>query len=49
MSFILGYNPVGGTIARLPPCAAVAVILLKTRFLDRVKFNSTSQLISGIF
>ena len=49
VSVILNSNPVGATIAGLSPCAALTVISAKTQFLDQVKINSTSQLISGIF
>ena len=44
VSVILNSNAVGGTIAGLLPCA-----FLVTQFLDQVKINYTSQLISGIF
>ena len=46
---ILNSNLVGATIAGLLPCTSLTVILAKTQFLDQVKINSTSQLISGIF
>ena len=49
MSVILNSNPVHATITGLSPCAALTVISAKTKFLDQVKINSTSQLISGIF
>ena len=49
VSVILNSNPVGATIAGLPSCAALTVISAKTQFLDQVKIDSTSQLISGIF
>ena len=49
MSVILNSNPVGAIIAGLSPCAALTVISAKTQFLDQVKNNSTSQLISGTF
>ena len=48
VSVILNSNPVGATIAGLSPCAALTFISAKTQFLDQVKINSTSQLISGI-
>ena len=47
MSVILNSNPVGATIAGW--AAASTVISAKTQFFGRVKINSTSQLISGIF
>ena len=47
--FISNSNPVGATIAGLSPCAVLTVVSLKTQFLDQVKINSTSQLISRIF
>ena len=40
---------VGGTVAGLLPCAFLLVISTKAQFLDQVKINSTSPLISGIF
>ena len=46
---ILNPNPVGAIIAGLSPSASVTVISAKIQFLDQVKINSTSQLISGIF
>ena len=51
MSVILNSNPVcansaGGSL--LFP-AVLTVILAKTKFLDQVKVNSTSQLINDIF
>ena len=49
VSVILNSNPVGATIAGLSPSASLVVISAKTQFLDQVKINSTSQLISGIF
>ena len=49
VSDVLSSNPVGATIAGLSPCAALTAISAKTQFLDQVKSNSTSQLISGIF
>ena len=49
VSVILNSNPVGATIAGLLPCAFLSVVSAKTQFLDQVKINSTSQLISGIF
>ena len=39
----------GGTIAGLLPCAFLLGISAKAQFLDQVKINSTSQMISGIF
>ena len=47
MSFILNFAPDGATIAGLAP--AFTVISAKTQFLDKVKINSTLQLINGIF
>ena len=47
MSFILNFAPDGATIAW--SAAASTFILAKTQFLDQVKINSASQLISGIF
>ena len=47
VSVILNSNPVGATIAGL--AAACIVISAKIQFLDQVKINSISQLISGIF
>ena len=38
---ILNSNPIGATIAGLPPCAALTYISAKTQFLDQVKINST--------
>ena len=49
MSVILNSNYNGATTAGLLPCAVLAVISAKTQFLDQVKINPTSQLISGIF
>ena len=49
VSAILNYIPVGATVAGLSPCTAFTLISAKTQFLDQVKINSTSQLISGIF
>ena len=49
MSVISNVISAGGTIAGLLPCAFLLVISAKTQFLDQVKINSTSQLISGIF
>ena len=49
MCVILNSNRVSATIAGLLPCAALTVISAKTQFLDHVKINYTSQLISGIF
>ena len=49
VSVILNSNPVGATIAGLSPSASLTVISAKTQFLDQVKINSTSQLISEIF
>ena len=46
---ILNSNKIGATLAGLLPCASLSVISAKTQFLDQVKINSTSQLISGIF
>ena len=46
-SVYLNFAPDGSTIAGL--AAASTVISAKTKFLDQVKINSTSQLISGIF
>ena len=48
VSVILNSNLVGATIAGLPPCVYLTVISAKTQFLDQVKINSTSQLISRI-
>ena len=47
VSVILNFAPDGATIAGL--AVASSVISAKTQFLDQVKINSTSQLISGIF
>ena len=47
VSVILNFAPDGATIAG--SAAASTVISAKTQFLDQVKMNSTSQLISGIF
>ena len=47
VSVILNSNKIGATIAGL--AAASTVISAKTQFLDHVKINSTSQLISEIF
>ena len=47
VSVILNFAPDGATIVGL--AAAFIVISAKTQFLDQVKINSTSQLISGIF
>ena len=47
VSVILNVAPDGATIAGL--AAASTVISAKTEFLDQVKIDSTSQLISGIF
>ena len=49
VSVILNSNPVGATIAGLPTCAALTVVSVKTQFLDQVKINSNSQLISRMF
>ena len=51
MSVISNSNLVGATIAggSLLFPAFISVISAKTQFLDQVKINSTSQLISGIF
>ena len=49
VSFILNSNPVGVTIAGLSLSGFLAVISAKTQFFDKVKINSTSQLINGIF
>ena len=49
MSVISNSNKTGATVAGLLPCAALSVISAKTQFLDQVKINSASQLISGIF
>ena len=51
MSVILNSNAVGATIAggSLLFPASLSVISAKAQFLDQVKINSTSQLISGIF
>ena len=49
VSVVLSSNPVGATIAELSPYAALTAISAKTQFLDQVKINSTSKLISGIF
>ena len=49
VSVISNSNPVDATIAGLPPCAALTVISAKIQFLDQVKDNSASQLMSGIF
>ena len=47
VSVILNSAPEGATIAGL--ASAFTVISAKTQFLDQVKINSTSQMISGIF
>ena len=47
VSFILNSNSVGATIAGL--VSAFTVLSATVQFLDQVKINSTSQLISGIF
>ena len=47
VSVILNANPVGATIAGL--AAAFTVILVKIHFLEQVKINSTSELISTTF
>ena len=47
MSVVLNVAPDGATIAQ--SASAFTVISAKTQFLDQVKINSTSQLISGIF
>ena len=47
VSVYLNFGPDGPTIAGL--AAASTAISAKTQFLDQVKINSTSQLISGIF
>ena len=47
VSVILNVAPDGATIAG--SASASTVISAKTQFLDQVKINSTSQLISGIF
>ena len=44
---ILNFAPDGATTAGL--ASAFTVISSKTQFLDQVKTNSTSQLITGIF
>ena len=49
MSVILNSNPVGVIISSILPCASLSVISTKAQFLDQVKINSISQLISGIF
>ena len=49
LSVILYFVPDGAATAGLPSCAGFAVISAKASFLDQVKINSTSQLISGIF
>ena len=49
VSVILNSSSAGGAIAGLLPCAFLLVISAKAQFLDQVKTNSTSQLISGIF
>ena len=49
LSVILNYNSAGWTIAGLLPSAFLLVISTKTQFLDQLKINSTSQLISEIF
>ena len=58
MSVILKFRHDGDKIAGLSTCAFLVVISecaflvvisAKTEFLDQVKINSTSQLISGIF
>ena len=46
VSVVLNVAPDEATIAGL--AAAFTVISAKTQFLDQVKINSTSQLISGI-
>ena len=48
-SVILKFNSVGATIAGLSPSTFLTVISAKIQFLDQVKINSNSQLISGIF
>ena len=47
VSIILNFAPDGATIAG--SASASAVISTKAQFLDQVKINSTSQLISGTF
>ena len=47
MSVVLNVAPDGATIAQ--SASAFTVISAKTQFLDQVKINSNSQLISGIF
>ena len=47
VSVVLNVAPDGATIAQ--SASAFTVISAKTQFLDQVKINSTSQLISGIF
>ena len=49
MPVILNFAPDEATIAELPSCAFLVVISAKTQFLDQVKVNCTSHLISGIF
>ena len=46
---ILNSNPVGAIMTGLSPSASLTVISVKIEFLDQVKINSTSQLISGTF
>ena len=49
LSVTLNSNPVGAIIAGLLFCASLTVTSAKTQFLDQVKINFTSKLISGIF
>ena len=49
VSVILNIEPDGATIAGLSPSASLVIISAKTHFLVKVKINSTSQLINGIF
>ena len=49
VSVILNFASGGAAIAGSSPYASFVVISAKTQFLDQVKINSTSQLISGIF
>ena len=47
VSFVLNVGPDGATISGL--ASAFTAMSAKTKFLDQVKINSTSQLINGIF
>ena len=46
---IFNSNPVGAVIAGLLFCSSLSLKSAKKQFLDQVKINSISQLISGIF